>query len=350
MRAPSKVEGARRGSPDAGWLARHRRAGASPRERGADAGALRGAAEPDDRGAAWGSERGACRLPADDRSGALRAGCSRADGDPLGRELADGRLDSGRLTCGRGSADGRAEDPADGWREGRAEGSADGRASAPDEPREEPADGLDGARGSVRSLGPAAEPRFGALGRSGCASVCGANRSEGRALPPPRFSVAGARTPALGVRALGRLGVASPWSLGTLALGRPAAGRSFAGDLPTAGDSRPLGRSVAGARVGEAVLGARGVVRAEPAAPPSLSDGRAEGLWAGRSAEPVRGLAARGVDALGPNRSIAGRPWGRVPTRAASPAREAAVAGEATVVAVGRRTAVRTTEPRGSSL
>jgi hypothetical protein len=341
MRAPSKVEGARRGSPDAGWLARHRRAGASPRERGVAEGALRGSAEPDERGAACGSERGAGRLPADDRSGALRDGCSRADGDPLGRELADGRLDSGRLICGRGSADGRAEEPADGWRDGRADGSADGRASAPDEPREGLADGLEGVRGSVRSLGPAAEPRLGALGRSGC----GASRSEGRALP--RLSVAGARVPALGVRALGRLGVASPWSLGTLALGRPAAGRSLVGDLPTAGDSGPLGRSAAGARVGEAV---RGVVRAEPAAPPSLSDGRAEGLWAGRSAEPVRGLAARGVDALGGNRSIAGRPWGRVPTRAGSPARDAAVAGEATVVAVGRRTAVRTTEPRGSSL
>jgi len=219
--------------------------------------------------------------------GALRVGCSRADGDPLDRGLAAGRLDSDR-----GAAEGRAE--------GRASAPAEG---APDEPREELADGLDGARGSLRSLEPAAEPRLDALGRSGVASVRGASRSEGRALSP-RPSVAGARAPALGVRALGRLGVGSAASLGTLALGRPAAGRSLVGALPTAGDSRPLGRSAAGVRVGDAALGVRGVVRAEPATPPSLSDGLSDA----RSTAPARVLAARGVDALGGNRSIAGRP------------------------------------------
>jgi len=264
--------------------------------RGAADGALRGDAEPEDRGAACDSERGDDRLPADGaRLGALRVGCSRADGDPLDRGLAAGRLGSDR-----GAADGRAEGCSDGRVSGRAEG-------APDEPREEPADGLDGARGSFRSLEPAAGPRLDALDRSGVASVRGASRCEGRALSP-RPSVAGARAPALGVRALGRLWFGSAASLGTRALGRPAAGRSLVGALPTAGDSRPLGRSAAGARVGEAVLGVRGVVRAEPAVPSSLPDGLAEGLRAGRSAVPAPGLTARGVDALGGNRSIAGRP------------------------------------------
>jgi hypothetical protein len=201
---------------------------------------------------------------------------------------------------GRASAEGRAEDRADGWAEGRVAAPAEGVSV---ELRDELADGLGWARGWLRSPEPAAEPRLDALGRSGDASVPGASRWEGRAAAPVP-SVAGSRDPALG-----RLGVRSTASLGTRALGLPAAGRSLVGALPTAGDSRPLGRSAAGARVGEAVLGARGVARAEPATPPSLSDGLAEGLWAGRSAAPARGLAAaRGVDTLGGSRSIAGRP------------------------------------------
>lgn len=284
-----------------------------PDERGAAEGALRGAGAEEPRGAADGDDRGAgaaCGVVLvgagarveDGRLGA--AGCSRAEGAELRDGLASG-------VGARGASAWLREDP--------------------------------------RDVGAALEPRSWAAGRSG-AGLRGASRSEGRASPPPFDGSRGAAlgvlgagavgvlalgvcalgARALGVRALGSVG--SRTARGNALLGRGADGRSLAaGPLPTAGAARP-----------DAGVGAAGVALGLRSAPPIPSVGRG----AGRSV----GLTARGVDALGPRRSMAGRRWGAALAAVRSPVLAGDVAGEAAGAADGLRTAVRTTEPRASSL
>jgi hypothetical protein len=189
---------------------------------------------------------------------------------------------------------------------------------------------------------PADDPRLDAPDCSDVEGVRGAIRSDGREPALPR-TASGSPTAALGTRALGRsaAGLSAPGAraLGTRALRRSVAGRPVLGALPTAGASR----SVEGARAGERALGVLGLAaRAGRSTVPTRSEGRPPAL--------AVGLAARGADALGGRRSIAGRPWGRALARVVSPALADAVAGAATAVAVGLRVAVRTTDPRGSSL